>query len=188
MNKRILLIVIAMLVWSMALTPFVLARPGVEKENEKFLPLQITKIGGPPVGPVVTINHPEPPKEPEFRRVIIPEGLLYAEILIDGDAYYLGVDFTYECTIAIDYHLNSDPVFGNLIADQTYDFTLSGIDGKLEVLTVGKVWGLPPSESWGSSRGYGTGDLEGVKLMATGWHEPTGEVIHMGTITGWPDV
>lgn len=186
MNRKIL-IVIALLVWSTALTPLALARSGIEKENEKFLSLQITKIGGPPVSPVVVINRPPPPKETEFRRMIIPEGLLEAEILIDGETYYLGVDFTYEATITIDYHLNLDPVFGNLIVDQTYDFTLSGIDGTLEVLTVGKVWGFPPADSWGTSRGYGTGDLEGVKLMATGWHEPTGEIVHAGTITGWPN-
>lgn len=177
------------------LTPLaVQAIPGAEKKNEKFLSLQITKVSGPPVGPVVVINRPAPPKEAEFRRVIMPEGLSYAEILIDGNAYYLGVDFTYDSILTLDYHLNSDPVFCTIIVDHAYIFTeASGIDGALELLLVGRFWpdgksGEGPAESWGTTRGFGTGDLDGVKVMATGRHEPTGEIIHTGTITGWPDV
>jgi len=192
-NRKFLFVVLTLAVVLLA-TPLVSAVPGTAKNNEKFLSFQINKIGGPPVGPVVVTNHPSPPKEPQFTRVVIPEGMSYVEILIEGHApYILGVDFTYVSTLTLDFHENSHPPVAGCTVEQAYVFLpASGIDGSLEVLAVGKYWsagldGSSPAYSYTSSVGHGTGDLEGVQLRLTGWHLPTGMIHHQGYVIGWPD-
>jgi len=193
-NKKLLAVVFVLAVVLMV-TPFVSANPGSEKNNERFLPFEINKVSGKPVGPIVAMLHPEPPKETQFRRVIIPEGLVFGEIVVDdGAPYILGVDFTYESTITMDFHLNAYPVFCTMTVDQAFVFieATSGISGRLEVQTVGIYWpngrdGASLSESEGSAVGHGTGELEGVLLKATGWQ--TGPNVHYeGYVTGWPGI
>ena len=123
----------------------------------------------------------------------MPEGLTYSEIIINGDAtYFLGVDFTYQSTLTLDFHLNSDPLFATITVEQSYAFLpASGISGSLEVLSVGKLWpngkdGLSTfPDSWVYSIGHGTGDLEDVLLKGTGWHSVSG-IHHEGYVTNWP--
>lgn len=194
MRGKILVLVLALALVLLA-TPYVSSVPGSEKRNEKFLSLEINKVGAPPGPgdpPPTIIVHPAPPKEPKFRRLIAHEKMASLEIIINGgDPYVLGVDFTYESTLTIDFHLNSVPMFGGLTVKQTYAFLpASGIDGSLEVLTIGKYWpngkdGSSAADSWGVSIGHGTGDLEGVLLKATGWHRPEG-IHHEGYVTNWP--
>ena len=192
MNKKILITSVLLLAVVMLATPLVAAKPGAEKKNEKFVSFGSTKIGGPPVGPITVINRPAPPKETEFRRMIIPEGLSYGDLIIDGVAYYFGADFTYDSILTLDFHLNSDPVFATITVVYSYIFTeASGIDGSLDCRAVGKYWadgqsGDGITESWVTITGFGTDDLAGVKVKATGWHEPTGEIVHEGIVTGWP--
>lgn len=192
-NRKCLVVTFAVLAAVLLTTPLVFAVPGSEKQNEKFVSFEINKIGGPPVGPVVVIEHPAPPAEPQFRRVIVPEGMVFANIIVDGGApYVLGVDFTYQSTLTLDFHLNSDPLVAGCIVEVVYAFLpASGIDGSLVVRTVGKFWpngldGASAVYSYGSSVGHGTGGLEGVLIKTVGWHTSTGLIHHEGYVTNWP--
>jgi len=189
MNKKILVIVTALLVLSMTLTPFVLAKPWTkEKNNEKFQSFFTTHTPNPL--PILLAEKSYRPSADNPNIIIVSweESMIAYEIMIGEESYSLHEDFEYEGNAV--WTAIGAP-FGTLLGilplgsksnhwriEYTYDFSAvpDGIEGTLEMLMVYNNG----ETSIRSLRG--TGGLQNVQIMATavlGTHE--------GIVSGWPE-
>ena len=187
MKKKILVIVVAMLVLSMALTPFASAKPGAEKNNEeKFLSFDVLYNAG--VYPIGWKYNPPKPKETQTVTYVFGEIPKLCEITIDDSlTYYLGTDFGYEGEITMKLNYNNPATPALVKIEYNYTFkSASGIDGTLEMMAVGTTWWDQDGQHYEITiRGQGTDDLEGVKVMGMGVDD-NGDIVHEGIVTNWP--
>jgi len=195
MNKKILVMAVALLVLSMTLTPFALAKPWNPRNNEKFQTFSTTLI--PNVGNILAaIANPEYiPSEDNPNKVItswIEEPMAYYEINVGANTYYLGTHFEYTgvavyTAIGAPFTPNPD-IFGLLVGskeakfrvDYMYDFSAvpGGIEGTLTMLAITANPGGMHIRSL-----QGTGDLQNVQIWATG----ADGLGHIGLVSGWPE-
>ena len=184
MKKKLLVSFVALLVVSMTLTPFALAKPWTHpKNNDKFETYD-----------VIHENLPVTDLEVEYKpNAENPNVIVYTwgdnegdyEIVIGGDKHYLrGVDFAYdqECK----WTAIGAPFIGLFGSksniwriEYKFDFSAfaGGIDGTLEMLFV-------YNNDIISIRSLrGTGHLQNVQIMATAVLG-----IHSGIVIGWPNI
>ena len=194
MNKKILVMAVGLLVLSMTLTPFALAKSWDPKNNEKFQTLSVILI--PNVDNILAgIAAPEfIPSEDNPNKVItswVEEPMTYYEINVGPNQYFLGIDFEYTgvavvTAIGAPFTPNPD-MFGMLVGtkqgkfrvDYMYDFGDDGvgIDGTLEMLAITAKDGVMHIRSL-----RGTGDLQNVQIQATALGFG-----HTGVVKGWPE-
>jgi len=187
MNKKILVLVVGLLVLSITLTPFALAKPWeYPKNNDKFESYYVEHENLPVTDLVIDYKPNE--ENPKVYVLSWGDNEGYYNITIGGDKHYFrGIDFAYdqECT----WTAIGDPVFigGMLMGSKSniwrieymFDFTAfpGGIEGTLEMLFVYNN-GIISIRSL-----RGTGNLQNVQIMATAVLG-----IHSGVVIGWPDI
>jgi hypothetical protein len=194
MKKKILTIFTFILILSMTLTTFALARPWNPKNNDKFLDFDVVigfewnNLIAAVANPVYVPNADSPNKvivswveEPTTDYTITIEGM---------GTYRCGTDFDYSGVATLTaigapftpgiLGLPQGTKQGKFRVDYMYDFSAysSGIEGTLEMLAVTAEDGV----MWISSQS-GSGDLQNVKIFAT---SVTGG--HDGLVIGWPDI
>jgi len=188
MNKKILVIVVALLVCSMMLTPFALAKPWNPKSNEKFETFET--ILGINIGPIIAaIANPEW-VNPNMVITSWVEVMDDYTITVDGVDYSLGADFEYS-GVAVRTSIGAPfttGLFGMLMGDKQnhfrvdymYDFEIvpGGIQGTIKMLA------LLTNGPMSIRSLQGTGDLQNVQIQATQGEGFT----HTGIVLGWPDI
>jgi hypothetical protein len=197
MNKKAL-IVLAILAFSLLLTPIVFAKPAIEKNNDKFEYFKFefdgvqTSAGqewnSPPTGlpkvhhsrgmPYSSVSMVELTVGSEtFDMTTEPYSVDYTEtfdgeIFFDNEGNYIG--WHMRVTDVITVYENGDPI-GTIV---------------LKIPAVVVMDGMEASFEGGSITGYGTGELKGVHISAVdlGFSGIPPSVIfgREGTITGWP--
>jgi len=185
MNKKILVIVAALLVLSMTLTPFALAKPWNPKSNEKFETFETTFVIN--FGPIIAAI-----ADPEWvnpNRVITSWVELMDDysISVDGVSYYLHTDFEYSGVAT--FTANGGPFApgpngalngkqNHFRVDYMYDFEIvpGGIQGTIKMLA------LLTNGPMSIRSLQGTGDLQNVQIQAT-----AGLGAHTGVVIGWPE-
>ena len=195
MNKKVLASFAALMILSMTLTPFALARPWNPKNNEKFLDYDVV-VGFDPTGIIEAFANPEfvPSIDKPNKMIVSWEEVATTDytITVEGiGTYTCGTDFEYSgvavytCIgppyepgplgMPVGSHQNKFRV------DYMYDFGDGdgGIDGTLSMLANTAQDGVMLITSVG-----GTGDLQNVQVFATS--TPTGN--HDGIVIGWPDM
>lgn len=202
MNRKILLIVIALAVVLLA-TPLVSAAPVYEKENNtKFETFHVNFVAN--VMTWLSGEHEFIPSMDNVNRLTIngPESFISYDITVDDKTYYQGVDFTYtghyeyvffDVTawlvipgIIPPYVWPSESRASQLIVDYEYDFlAASGIEGTIQMRAIANERGWMTINSLA-----GTGDLQNVQIKATGAgfeEAPLYYATHDGWVTGWPE-
>jgi hypothetical protein len=182
MNKKIL--VFGLLVLSITLTPFALAKPWeYPKNNDKFESylvihenLAITEF---------ELEYKPNAVNPNMQVVNWGDNEGDYEIVIGGDKHYLrGVDFAYDQDCV--WTAIGAPFIGLFGSksniwriEYRFDFSAfeGGIEGTLEMLFVFNN-GIISIRSL-----RGTGDLQNVQILATAVLEE-----HSGVVIGWPDI
>jgi len=196
MKKKILVMAVAMLVLSMTLTPFALAKPWNDKNNDKFQTFSTTLV--PNFGNILAaVANPEYiPSEDNYNKVIYSweeEPMTAYTITIEGvGTYSLGTDFAYT-GVAVSTQIGApftpNPAQFNMLigskeqkfrVDYKYDFDAvpGGIEGTLEMLAITANEG-----GMRISSRRGTGDLQNVQIFAT-----AAGMAHTGLVIGWPDI
>jgi len=194
-NKKILVMFVALLVLSITLTPFAVAKPWNERNNEKFETFSTTVAFN--FEPILTaIANPEyVPSEEHTNKIIYSweeEAITGYTITVDGDTYYLETDFEYSgvsVTTTIGEPFVPNPILGGMLegskthwrVDYMYDFSAveGGIDGTISMRALTTSG---PDRLMYITSLQGTGDLKNVKIWATA--EGMG---HLGIVSGWPD-
>lgn len=200
MNKKIFRILMSLLVVSLMITPLALAKPGEEKNNDKFefFQLIVSGTGDEPEKAWLTPGNIVDPLDNKTTHV---RGAGW----ITGNKVELTVDsVTYTKTtdpVRVDYDTNYDAdvirkndgtiqvVHVRLIDVVTVyvnDVAIGTLVLKIKAMgTIGDA-GFAYS---GNIVGYGTGDLEGVQISAIDQVlPPTFEYTRIGTITSFPDL
>jgi len=187
MNKKFLVLVVGLLVLSITLTPFALAKPWeYPKNNDKFESYYVIHENLPVTD--LEIDYKPNEENPKVHVLRWGDNEGYYDITIGGNKHYFrDVDFAYdqECT----WTAIGDPVFvgGMLMGSKSniwrieYKFDFSavagGIEGTLEMLFVYNN-GIISIRSL-----RGTGDLQNVQISATAVLG-----MHSGVVIGWPDI
>jgi hypothetical protein len=194
MNKKILFTIVTLFSLIVLVVPTVGACQN--RRNNRWENFSAFMISGPPAAPPVITLYPPPPEEPETRVVELQETMIVCDLSFGGDTYHLGVDFTYESQLTIRFDLSTDPLVGSLRATKTITFDPNSpnhdIDGTLKFLVIGKMWPEPnpdpddAMDSYGVVIAWGTGDLKGVRILGTGWHDDSENIIYQGKVKGWP--
>jgi hypothetical protein len=198
MNKKAL-VILAILAFSLLLTPIALAKPATEKNNDKFeyFKLEFNGLMGPserewnspPTG-LPKVHHSRGTQTisddmveltvgtEKFTMTTLPYSVDYTEtfdgeIFLDNEGNYVG------------WHMRVTDV----ITVYEYGTPIGTIVLKIPGVVV--MDGMEASIESGSITGYGTGDLKGVHISAVdlGFSGiPPFDVIfgREGTITGWP--
>ena len=201
MNKKTLIVFTAFLILAMTLTPLALAKPGAEKNNEKFEYFELIVSGeGSGTNEKSWTSPPDgaPPNAVHTRgggwdttSVDLVELTVGGETFdLDSDPY--SVDYT--TTFDIEVHLDEvgDPKTYNIrLTDvvTVYDEDVEIGTLILKIKAVVDFTGAVPTYT-GTVMGYGTGDLKGVHISAQdyGLVDPVLlRYLRIGTITGWPD-
>ena len=196
MNRKISVLVIALLILSMTLIPFALAKPwDYPKNNEKFQSFSATFLFDYTYARNLELEYKPSADDPNIIVASWEENFLDYHITIDGWTYNLGTDFLHEGCVkrtAIGApFLLLDPFtgapFGSKLThsrmEYIFNFTAvsGGIDGTLEMLSLWNVHGENFATSIRSIRG--TGDLGNIQILAT-----SGFAGHEGIVIGWPDI
>lgn len=184
------------------LTPFAVATPLTEKNNEKFQSFSVVGtfnfarayFGG---------DHYYYPSIDNVKKMVIEfnEQMLTYVITIGGNTYNLGTDFTYTGHATFTYF---DPVFTlpapytmlyptssrgqyHAIIDYSYAFSTSTIQGTINMQCVVNEGGFYINSL------SGTGDLQNIQIKA----QVTGNIydsttymitiFHDGLVAGWPE-
>jgi hypothetical protein len=197
MKKKILIITV-ILAFSLLLTPLALAKPTIEKNNDKFeyFKLEFNGVMGsderawnsPPTG-LPKVHHSRGTQISSDSMVELTVGLEtfdmttepysvdYAEtfdgqIFFDNDGNYVGWHMRVTDVITV---YEDGASIGNIVL-------------KIPVIVV--MDGMEALSKSGSVTGYGTGELKGVHISAVdlGFSGIPPSVIYgrEGTITGWP--
>lgn len=191
MNKKILVIFVALLVLSITLTPFALAKPwNYPKNNDKFKTYSVSLIPNPI--PIANADVKYIPSEDNPNKAIqswVEEHIVYT-ITVDEVPYNLHTDFEYSGVAVITAFgapFTLSP-FGTIQGDQLNQFRVEymynfsavsgGIEGTIEMLALSKDGEM----SIRSLRG--TGELQNVQIMATNVGVGLG---HVGIVSGWPE-
>ena len=195
MNKKILIAFTSFLILAMMLTPLALASSWDPKNNDKFQTFSTILV--PNVANIATAaaNPEYIPSQDNPNKVItswVEEPMIDYEITVGTNTYYLGVDFEYTgvaVLTAIGAPFTANPPFGLIVGskqrkfrvDYKYDFDAipGGIEGTLEMLAITAKDGVMHIRNL-----KGTGDLQNVKIQATGIEVGLG---HIGVVLGWPE-
>jgi len=195
MNKKILVMLVALLVLSITLTPFAVAKPWNERNNEKFETFSTTVAFN--FEPILTaIANPEyVPSQDHTNKIIyswVEEATAYT-ITVDGVTYSLGTDFEYSgvsVVTTVGEPFTPNPLLAGMLVgskethfrvDYMYDFSAveGGIEGTISMLALTTSG---PDRLMYISSLQGTGDLKNVKIWAT-----AAGMGHLGIVSGWPD-
>lgn len=204
MNKKIYGIVVAIMAISLMLTPLAIARPGAEKNNEKFVFFELVCSGE---------------GDGEFERSwITPQNL--EDPLDNKTTHFMGGGWITGDVVALTVGsetFTNETLPYNVTWTTTYDGTvIRNNDGTtkrtliklIDVVSlydaendlVGELilnlksaidWSTMPPGYAGTMQGYGTGVLEGVKVSGIdiGLVDPENLIfMRNGTITGWPEM
>lgn len=196
MNRKFLVIAVALMVAAMLATPLVSAKPGAEKSNEKFEYFELVCSG---VGSETYESSHASPPDGEPPNVIHGRGggwvtgstveLTVGQETFDMESEPYSVDWT--TTFDIEVFFDND---GNA---KGYNIRLTDIvtvydEGEAIGTLVLKIIGFidltaTPPAMGGTVVGYGTEDLKGVHISAVdvGLIGPQ-LYSRAGTITGWP--
>lgn len=195
MNKKVLVIAVALLAVAMLATPLVSAAPLKEKNNDKFQTWHTKKYVNFLAMPILA-EHVWIPSFEECNRLVIKStgGYPFYEITVGTNTYTQGVDFAVVDTYS-EWYFNK-PVFANpdklypassqaggVFVEVTFDFSAykqAEIQGTLKVRTVRDY----------SNSLAGTGDLQNVQVKSTWTYSlafPILTVIEDGTVIGWPE-
>jgi hypothetical protein len=188
MNKKILVLVVGLLVLSITLTPFALAKPWeYPKNNDKFESYYVIHENLPVTD--LEVEYKPNEENPNVQVYSWGDNIGYYNITIgDGKHYFRDVDFAYEqdcvwTAIGAPFiNIGGVPMGSKSNIwriEYKFDFSAgeSEIDGTLEMLFLynnGKI-------SIRSLRG--TGDLQNVQILATAVYG-----VHSGVVIGWPDI
>ena len=200
LNKKILIFV-ALMTFSLLLTPLVLAKPGAEKNNDKFEYFQLVVSGaGSGTFDMEVVSPPEgaPPNSIHRRGGgWDPATVDFVELTVGDEVFTMttdpyNVDYTttYDIEIFLDetgtatkYNIRLTDVVTVFDEDEEIGTIVLKIKATVD-LSV-----LPPVYQ-GTIMGYGTGDLKGVHISAVDLgltaQEPN-RYTRIGTITGWPE-
>ena len=196
MNKKALLF-LTMLAFSLLLTPVVLAKPGAEKNNDKFEYFNLVCSGtGSGTFEKEVISPPEgaPPNSIHRKGGGWVTGdtveLTVGTETFDKTTTPYSVDYTTTYDIIIFLDSEGEAKKYNIkLTDVVTLYDEGEVIGTL-VLKITAVVGLdetPPSYA-GTVIGYGTDALEGVHVSAIDLGGiPPPLYARVGTITGWPD-
>jgi hypothetical protein len=184
MNKKILVLVVGLLVLSITLTPFALAKPWeYPKNNDKFESYLVIHENLPVTE--YEVDFKPNAANPNVQVLSWGDNIGYYNITIGGDKnYFRGVDFEYDqnCT----WTAIGAPFIGLFGSKSNiwrieYEFDFSAVDGgikgKLEMLFVYNN-GITSIRSL-----RGTEDLQNVQISATAVLG-----VHSGVVIGWPDI
>jgi hypothetical protein len=197
MNKKVL-IVIAILAFSLLLAPMVLAKPAIEKNNDKFEYFKLEFDGmqtsgerewnSPPTG-LPKVHHSRGMPMSSVSMVELTVGL--EKFDMTTEPYSVDYTETFDGEIFFDnegnyvgWHMKVTDV----ITVYEYGASIGTIVLKIPAVVV--MDGMEASIKSGSITGYGTGDLKGVHISAVdlGFFgmPPSVTFGREGTITGWP--
>jgi len=201
MNKKILVIFVTVLTFSLMLTPFAIAKPGAEKSNEKIQTWHYEKEV--PFSVLLSGEHEYIPsfEKPNILVITTTEGFISYEITVEGNTYVQGVDF--DCVDVYTKYTANKPTFpdpaqlwpsetqsAHLLVYTTFDFSAypGSIEGQLRIMERSSHGNTHTTSLWG------TGDLQNVVVQATYYNTaddstpPILTVYDDGTVIGWPDM
>lgn len=200
MNKKILVIAVALMAVAMLAIPLVNAVSWTLKNNDKFETFAVT--GTFPFSEIALAEHQYIPSKDKVNLLIITyeETFSSMELQIDSNTYVMGTDFAYTGQTKYVFHdVTGWLVIPNLLpaylwpktggyrssmltVDYTFDFSAfpGGIDGTLNMIAV--------NDHINSLSG--TGDLQNIQikgevLPSTGF--PAITIHHQGIVSGWPE-
>ena len=190
MNKKSLLVIAALLVVSLSLTPFALAEPWETKSNDKFQTFMVEHEIN-PMSIIMTAEFDCQPSQEDPNIIVMTwvDSQSKYDITVGEQTYSLGIDFNYEgyskwtaigSPFTYKMGIFPDGSKSNIwMVEYKYDFSAvpGGIEGTLDLLM------LDVNDKVSIRSLSGTGDLQNVQIMATavlGTHE--------GIVIGWPDI
>lgn len=186
MNKKTLVIVTALLVCSLVITPFVLATPRVQKKNTTIHTFEFNIQGGPDPETGREWFTPKPPDPPEFvhqrKKEWRDDTVVAASLEVDEVMY----DLSYHALVDADINL------ATMEAWITVHETITLLDesgskiGSLKITSMDLV-NFITFEAWGRFEGHGTGALGGVKVFGTSSLDGM-TVVRTGAAINWPDL
>jgi hypothetical protein len=199
MNKKILVFAVLLLVLPLCTTMFAQASPIKDKNNDKFETFQVLGKGS--FSASLTGDWQYIPSLEQCNKVVVSwdEVMTKMLIMVDGNTYLMGTDFTYTGRATI---IVYDPVFtspppvvalsihGRMMHSQVdYEYTFlpaSGIVGTLRMQAI--IAGQGDVLSYSISSLSGTGDLKNVQIKATSMPQTgTYNFAHNGIVIGWPE-
>lgn len=200
MNKKILVMVVALLVCSMMLTPFALAKPwNSPKKNAKFQTFDVTATFI--IFDAIDGDHQYIPSSEKVNKLIISwdESFFTHELSVGENTYKLFDDFLYTGTATWIFY---DPVFDEADEDKLFPTGWSDVHSKIDYMynfsTVQNGIEGTLQMRYVHNKGTsninslaGTGDLQNVQIKATAWNNytaPIFNVFHEGIVSGWPDI
>ena len=197
--KKKVLIVTAILAFSLLLTPLALAKPTIEKNNDRFKYFKLEFDGmqdsagqewnsGPPTG-LLKVHHSRGVQTSSVSMVELTVGLEIFDMTTDP--YSVDYAETYDGEMFFDndgnikgWHMRITDVI-TVYEDGTPIGTIV-----LRIPAIVVMDGMEASHKGGIITGYGTGQLKGVHISAVdlGFSGIPPSVIfgREGTITGWP--
>jgi len=185
MKKKFLVTVIALLVCSMMLTPFAMAKPGAEKNNEdKFQSFELIFYSLPDYTNARVWDTPPEPAEPKTSHVRGSEftNALFITVLIDGAPVPL--ELTYSAVA--NSNDNIEKVFVVKVKETITFWDDEEKIGTLEISVIDKWMGGVFLDAAGTFTGHGTDAFEGVKVRGITYI--SGGLVRDGTVTNWPDL
>jgi hypothetical protein len=178
-NKKVLVMAVALIAIAMLATPFVgcvIAGKGQEKEYFKLY-----VVGAPDDTTGEIWWTPDPVTGPMKHGRNVEWGFTLVLQVTIGDTTYSSPDVSYSCTIDADYNVVT--LVGHQRVRETVTFYCFSEPATLEILTIGSL-----VHEGVVFTGHGTGALEGVKVHGTTWAIllPPLAVTREGTVMGWP--
>ena len=198
MNRKILVVFVALMAVAVLATPMALALSWEPKNNEKFQTFETAFV--PNIANIIAgVANPEfIPSEDNPNKIIyswVEEPMITYTIMVGGNTYSLGVDFEYTgfaVLTQIGAPFTPSPLIPGLLVgdkqnnfrvDYMYDFgpddgNPETIDGTIQMLAITAKDGLMHIRSVRA-----TGDLQNVQIQATS----QGSYEHIGIVLGWPE-
>jgi hypothetical protein len=196
MNKKICGIAVAVMAISLMLTPLAIARPGAEKNNEKFEYFELL-CSGSTAGTSDRSWYTPPNADPLDNKTQHVRGGDVVELTVgeetfdtESSPYYVDWTTTFNTNVI----RNNDGTNKITVIQLTDVLSLyyegEGLVGTLVLNLKSAIdFSTAPPGYGGTMQGYGTGVLEGVKVSGEdiGLIDPVnGLFLRNGTITGWP--
>jgi hypothetical protein len=201
LNKKIFGILAFVLVFSLMLTPFAIAKPGAEKKNNKFEFFELV-CSGSTNGNFDRFWYTPPNADPLDNKTQHSRGGGWTtgnvvELTIGEETFTMDTspyNVTWTTTFNTNLIRNNDGTNKLTIIQLTDVVTVYDADNEtigtlvLNLKSAIDFSTMPPGYS-GTMQGYGTGDFRGVKISGIdiGLVDPVnGIFMRNGTITGWP--
>ena len=194
MRRKVFLAATLLLIAAMLMTPFAVAKPWNEKNNEKFQTFEVSLF--PNIEKIMAgvANPMYIPSKDNPNKIIyswVEEPMVAYTISVGSNTYDLGSDFEYTGVAVLTQigapFIPNPELFGVLMGskqrmfrvDYMYDFSAfpGGLEGTLSMLAITAEDGVMHIRSL-----KGTGDLQNVQIQATS----PGGFAHIGIVLGWP--